>query len=237
VFCGSDKTTEVGKLFTLYVSSAADKLKVVLVAVCPATTTKIAPVDAPIGTGTTTVVSFQLVGIAGVPLKLTVLVPWAAPKFAPEIVTRVPIGPEFGEKEPIEGGTVTVKLTPLLSTLFTVTATFPDVAPIGTGTTICVEFQTVGVAATPLNVTVLVPCTAPKLVPVIVTDVPTDPEVGDRLAIAGGKLKLTPLLAAPPTVSTTLPVVAPAGTATTICVIPQFVGVAAMPLKLTVLAP
>jgi hypothetical protein len=33
-----------------------------------------------------------------------------------------------------------------------------------------VAFHELGVAAVPLNVTVLVPCDAPKLVPVIVTD-------------------------------------------------------------------
>src|SRR5260221_8194843 len=42
--------------------------------------------------------------------------------------------------------------------------------------------QLVGVAAVPLNVTVLVPCVAPKFVPVIVTAVPTGPFVGDRLS-------------------------------------------------------
>ena len=38
--------------------------------------------------------------------------------------------------------------------------------------------QVVGVAVVPLKVTVLVPLVAPKLVPVIVTDVPTGPLVG-----------------------------------------------------------
>ncbi len=45
--------------------------------------------------------------------------------------------------------------------------------------------QLVGVAAVPLNVTVLLPCVAPKLVPVIVTAVPTGPLVGDRLVRVG----------------------------------------------------
>ena len=75
--------------------------------------------------------------------------------------------------------------------------------------------QLVGVAVVPLNVTVLVPCVAPKFVPVIVTDVPTGPLVGDRLVTVGGDRhgeRAAPLLATPPTVTTTLPVVAPAGT-------------------------
>ena len=41
------------------------------------------------------------------------------------------------------------------------------------------------VAVVPLNVTVLVPCVEPKFVPVIVTDVPTAPDVGLRLVIVG----------------------------------------------------
>ena len=68
---------------------------------------------------------------------------------------------------------VTVKLTPLLATPPTVTNTFPVVAPAGTGTTMLVALQLViGVDEVPLNVTVLVPCVAPKFVPVIVTDAP-----------------------------------------------------------------
>ena len=57
----------------------------------------------------------------------------------------------------------------------TVTTTLPVVAPAGTGATMLVALQLVGVAAVPLNVTVLVPCVAPKFVPVIVTEVPTTP--------------------------------------------------------------
>jgi hypothetical protein len=63
--------------------------------------------------------------------------------------------------------------------------TLPVVAPLGTGPTMLVALQLVGVAAAPLNLTVLVPCVAPKFVPVIVTSVPTGPEVGDTLARFG----------------------------------------------------
>jgi hypothetical protein len=42
-----------------------------------------------------------------------------------------------------------------------------------------VAFQLVGVAVTPLKVTVLVPRAAPKPDPVRVTDVPTVPPCGD----------------------------------------------------------
>ena len=62
----------------------------------------------------------------------------------------------------------------------------PVVAPVGTVATIEVALQLViVVAVVPLNFTVLVPCVEPKLVPVIVTDAPTAPEVGDGLLMLG----------------------------------------------------
>jgi hypothetical protein len=50
-------------------------------------------------------------------------------------------------------------------------------------------------------------------------------------------VKLTPLLATPPTVTTTFPLVAPVGTGATMLVAVQFAGVivAAVPLNVTVL--
>src|SRR5436309_4025561 len=101
-------------------------------------------------------------------------------------------------------------LTPLLATPATVTTTLPVAAPLGTGTTMLVALQLVGTAAVPLNVTVLVPCVAPKFAPLIVTDVPANPDVGFRLVMFGDgtvTVKLGPLLATPPTVTTTFPVV------------------------------
>jgi hypothetical protein len=135
---------------------------------------------------------------------------------------------------------VTVNATPLLATPPTVTTTLPVAAPLGTGATMFDALQLVGVAAMPLNVTVLVPWLAPKFEPAIVTDVPITPEVGLRLVMLGGgtvTVKGTPLLARPPTVMTTLPVVAAAGTSTTMLVALQLVGVPAVPLKVTVLVP
>jgi hypothetical protein len=86
-----------------------------------------------------------------------------------------------------EYGIVTVKLTPLLATPFTVTTTFPVVAPEGTAVAMLVVVQLVAAAAFPLNVTVLVPSTDPKFIPTIVTGSPTWPEVKDRLEITGSK--------------------------------------------------
>src|SRR5438445_5895581 len=81
---------------------------------------------------------------------------------------------------------VTVKLTPLLATPPTVTTTLPVAAPVGTGAVMLDAVQLVGVAAVPLNLTVLVPWVEPKFVPVIVTEVPTEPEAGFKLVMLGG---------------------------------------------------
>jgi hypothetical protein len=128
----------------------------------------------------------QLVGVAVASLNVTALLPSVAPKFVPLMVTDVPAGPVFGDKDVMLGtSSATVKLTPLLACPPTVTTTLPVVAPLGTGTTIEVGPQLVGVPAVPLKSTVLVPCVDPKLLPVIVTDIPTGPEVGDRLVMTG----------------------------------------------------
>ena len=73
--------------------------------------------------------------------------------------------------------------------------------------------------------------------PVMVTDVPAAPDVGDRLVMCGATVKLTPLLATLLTVTTTLPVVALDGTGTAMLVLLQLVGLAAVPLNVTVLLP
>jgi hypothetical protein len=197
------------------------------------------PLAAPLGTGTTMLVADHVVGVAFVPLNVTVLVPLVAPKLLPVSVTTVPTGPLVGDRLVNVGGAVTVKAKVLLARPPTVTTTLPLVAPLGTGTTMLVADHVVGVALVPLNVTVLVPLVAPKLVPAIVTTVPTGPLVGERLVNVGGTetVKARPLLARPPTVTTTLPLVAPAGTGTTMLVADQVVGVAVVPLNVTVLVP
>jgi len=68
-------------------------------------------------------------------------------------------------------------------------------------------------------------------------DVPTGPDVGERVFIFGATVKVTPLLACPLTVTTTGPVVALAGAGTAMLVALQLVGVAVVPLKVTVLVP
>ncbi len=166
-------------------------VKVTPLLATPPTVTTTFPVVAPTGTAATMLVALQLVGVAPVPLKLTVLVPGDTPKFAPVIVTEVPAGPEVGVRLAMLGAEaeteVTVNPIPLLATPPTVTTTFPVVAPAGTATTMLVALQLVGIAAAPLKLTVLLPCNAPKFVPVIVTDVPATPEAEFRLAIFGTK--------------------------------------------------
>jgi hypothetical protein len=151
------------------------------------TVTLTGPVVAPVGTGTTMELALQLVGVAAVPLNLTVLVPRVAPKFDPAIVTDAPIAPDVGERLEMPGpwAEVTVKPTALLATLFTVTTTDPVVAPPGTGATMRLAVQLLGAAAVPLNLMLLVPCDAPKFAPLMVTAVPTVPDVGERLTTLG----------------------------------------------------
>jgi len=60
---------------------------------------------------------------------------------------------------------------------------------------------------------------------------------GARLTEMGSTVKFTPLLERPPTITTTLPLVAAAGTVTVIEVRLQDVGVAGVPANETVLEP
>ena len=81
------------------------------------------PVDAPTGTETVTAVVLQLVGVAFAPANDTVLAPWVAPKFTPEIVTSEPTTPELGLTLVMLALGSTVKLAPLLAVPPTVTVT------------------------------------------------------------------------------------------------------------------
>lgn len=152
----------------------------------------------------------------------------------------MPAGPSAGDKLETTGVASTVKPTPGLGNPLTVTNTLPVVDPAGTVATIEVKLQLViVVAVVPLKVTVLVPCVEPKFAPASVIDAPTGPDVGDRLLMVGPTITVnaTPLLGVPPTVTTTFPVVAPAGTGTMMLASFQFVGVAVTPLNVTVLEP
>src|SRR5437764_398983 len=135
------------------------------------------------------------------------------------MVTLVPTGPLLGVKLEIVGGLMTVKLAALLAVPSeVVTLIGPLVAPAGTVAVIAVAEPTVKLALVPLNSTALAPV---KLVPLMVTLVPTGPLLGVKLVIVGGLItvKLAALLAVPPGVVTLIgPLVAPAGTVAVIAV-------------------
>ncbi len=160
-------------------------IKVGLFTFCPFTVTKNDPDDAPDGTFTIMLISLQLATGTVVPLSEIVLVPCVAPNPVPVMATSDPTAPAVGERFVMLSVSTTVKLMPLLATPFALTSTFPVVAPDGTGTAMLVAFQLAGVASVPLKVTVLVPWVDPKFVPVIVIEVPTVPEVADRLLMVG----------------------------------------------------
>jgi len=153
----------------------------------PFTLTTTLPVEAPSGTGTEIEPLAQVVGVTATPLNATVFPAGEEPKPVPAMVTVVPVTPELGDKLVMVGSTV--KLTPLLGPPFTVTVTFPVVAPAGTDAVIDVVVQLVEVARTPLNVNVPV-AAVPKPVPLTVTDVPTTPEATVRLLTTGKAVPL-----------------------------------------------
>ena len=150
----------------------------------PFAVTTTGPVVAPLGTSAQMDVSVQLLIVAATPLK--VAEPWVSPKLIPVIVISVPTPAEAGERlvMPGRGGVVTVNVTPLLCTPFAdMTVTGPVVAA-GTCTEMDVSVQLlIGALGDPANLTD--PLVVPKFLPVIVTDVPTAPEVGERLVMVG----------------------------------------------------
>ena len=84
------------------------------------------------------------------------------------------------------GGTKTVKSVVDVAVIpCTVTVIFPVVAPAGTATVSCVADALFTVADVPLILTILSDGVVEKNVPVMVTVVPTLPEVGVKEAIVG----------------------------------------------------
>ena len=151
----------------------------------PLANTTTFPVVAPDGTVVAILVALQLVIVAAVPLKLTMPEPCVERKLDPVIVTAAPTAPEVTDRLVMLGAGLTVKFNPLLFTPLANTTTFPDVAPLGTVVPILVSLQLVTVAAVPWNFTVPLPCVEPKFVPVIVTDAPIAPDVGDKVLMVG----------------------------------------------------
>jgi len=139
-------------------------------------------VVAPVGTVAVIWVEEFTVKVAEALLNLTSVVPV---KFVPVIVTTVPTGPLVGEKEVMVGdpGAVTVNHSELVAVPFgVVTEMGPLMAPEGTVAVIRVEESTVKVAEVFLNFTSVAPV---KLVPTMVTAVPTGPLIGEKDVMVG----------------------------------------------------
>ena len=114
-------------------------------------------------------------------LKATLVVP---EKLLPKMVTMVPSGPVVGEKEVMMGGAVMEKLvalTPVPSGVVTLMG--PEEAPLGTVAEIWVSETKVEEVGVPLKATAELTV---KLLPVIVTLVPSGPVVGEKEATMGG---------------------------------------------------
>jgi hypothetical protein len=143
--------------------------------------TRILPVAAPAGTAAVICTELFTANDAETPPKLTLVLPV---KFAPVIVTVVPMVPLAGVKPVMAGAVETTKLPALVAVPSgVVTAIDPVVAPLGTVAEIFVEEFTVNVALTPLNLTSVAPV---NLVPEMATLVPTEPVVGEKLVMVGG---------------------------------------------------
>jgi hypothetical protein len=143
------------------------------------------PLVAPLGTLALNCVSeIAHIVVAGVPLKLTPVVPV---KFVPLSVTVQSTDPFPGEKLLIVGALdestvngVPLKLQPVPQGV--VTLSEPVAAPPGTVAVICVSESTVKLAATRLKAARVAPV---KFVPVIVTVVPAAPLLGVKEWITG----------------------------------------------------
>jgi hypothetical protein len=143
------------------------------------------------------------------------------------MVTVVPATPFEGLKPLIVGagggvaGIVTVNVPELAAVPpGVVTLHWPELAPLGTVTEICVAESTLKPAADDPRSTVMAPV---KFVPLSVTVVPAGPLDGLKPPIVGAgggvtvTVKVAPLVAIPPGVVTFhFPVAAPEGTATVI---------------------
>jgi len=104
------------------------------------------------------------------------------------MTTEVPDAPERGVKFVIVIGLATVKVTLLLLATpptVTTTLTAPFETPVGTTAVMDLLPQAVVDATTTPHVMVLVRLVLPKPFPVIVTQVPEGPEVGEMLVIDG----------------------------------------------------
>src|SRR5262245_37124480 len=113
------------------------------------------------------------------------MVPWTDPKLVPATVTDVPVRAESGDMLLMLGAGI-VKLKALLAIpLPEVTTMFPLVVRAGTAAVMLVLFQLEIVAPVLLKESDPEPWLAPKLLPLIVTDVPAGPDAGESELMTG----------------------------------------------------
>src|SRR6478752_2251485 len=110
-----------------------------------------------------------------------------------------------------------VNVTPLLTSCPTLTVTGPVLTLAGTVAPMEVALQLVVAAGNPLKRTTLLPWLAPKFWPEIVTAAPAAPVEGEIPVMLGPGVTVNVklLLLIPPALTMSDPVVAPAGTGTT----------------------
>jgi hypothetical protein len=102
------------------------------------------------------------------------------------MTTDVPAGPLDGEKLVIVGTEMVKSLGEVAVVVPIVNDIVPVAAFCGTVAIICVDVTDVTAAGSPLNLTTLFAAyAASKSCPVMVTDIPGTPEVGEKPAIAG----------------------------------------------------
>jgi hypothetical protein len=204
-------------------------------AVPPGVVTDIVPV-APFPTTAVMLVALTTVKeVAAVPPKLTAVAPV---KLVPVMVTVSPAAADDGVNELIAGAGIKVKLPEEIAVPPGVVIDIVPLVPLATTAVILVALTTVKeVAAVPPKLTAVAPI---KLVPVMVTvsPAPADDGVNEPMLGAGIKVKLLEELAVPPGVVTDIiPVVPLATTAVMLVAFTTVKEVAAVPPKLTAVAP
>ena len=224
------------KLVMVGVEAVVTVKLVALVPVCPPTVTVIPPDVAPVGTDVVILVAALAVTVAVVPLNFTVLLAGVALKFVPAIVTEVPTAPLVGVKLVIVGEGTNVKPASVAVPPGVVTDTLPEVPEPTTAVMLVAETTLNDVAGVPPKLTAIAPV---KLVPVKATVVPLPALVGFINVIVGAGINVKPVrVAVPPGVLTlTLPEVPDATTAVMLVAETTLNDVAAVPPKLTAVAP
>jgi hypothetical protein len=169
----------------LVITGGVGTVKEVLeVAVPDAVTMLMGAVTTPTGAVAVTDVGELMVNVVGMVPNRTLVTPI---KFVPVMTTLVPAAPLAGVKLAIVGagvgGASTVKFVALVAVPIPVrTVIRPVTAAAGTVAIICVAVLDLIVASTPPKRTSVAP---PRFVPVIVTDEPAIPLVGEKLVMVG----------------------------------------------------